>query len=173
MSEDYNTSILRTGLPVRHRYRVSLLRAHRPGPAKRAGAQRLRALAQGRPLVRCSRSPATWGTAPVALTYSAGQPMPRSGHLAPTLPTRTTKLPAPGNVIAYRRRCLGVLHETARVHHACRRLGGSLAARPAAQQSGLMRRITVLMPLSRNNSEAQAHITAFLLELQNWVGRSD
>ena len=39
-----------------------------------------------------------------------------------------------------------------------------LAAR--AQQSGQMRRIGVLMALAKDNSEGQAHITAFLQGLQ-------
>src|SRR6516165_4747863 len=48
-------------------------------------------------------------------------------------------------------------------------VGGSAAAWPLAaraQQSGQMRRIGVLMPYARDNSEGQARITAFLQALQ-------
>jgi putative ABC transport system substrate-binding protein len=48
-------------------------------------------------------------------------------------------------------------------------VGGSAVAWPLAlraQQSGQMRRIGVLMPYARDNSEAQARITAFLQGLQ-------
>src|SRR3974377_831068 len=48
-------------------------------------------------------------------------------------------------------------------------VGGSAVAWPLAlhaQQSGEMRRIGVLMPLVKDNPEAQARITAFLQELQ-------
>jgi hypothetical protein len=58
-------------------------------------------------------------------------------------------------------------------------VGGSAVAWPLAlrsQQSGQMRRIGVLMPLARDNSEAQARIIEFLLGLQKlgWaIGLSD
>ena len=48
-------------------------------------------------------------------------------------------------------------------------VGGSAAAWPLAlraQQSGQMRRLGVLMPFARDDSEAQARITAFLQGLQ-------
>ena len=48
-------------------------------------------------------------------------------------------------------------------------VGGSAAAWPLAlraQQSGQMRRIGVLIPLAKDNSEAQARITAFLQAIQ-------
>ena len=48
-------------------------------------------------------------------------------------------------------------------------VGGSAAAWPLAlraQQSGQMRRIGVLIPLAKDNSEAQARITAFLQAMQ-------
>jgi putative ABC transport system substrate-binding protein len=48
-------------------------------------------------------------------------------------------------------------------------VGGSAVAWPLAlraQQSGQMRRIGVLIPLAKDNSEAQARITAFVQELE-------
>src|SRR6516225_1943044 len=48
-------------------------------------------------------------------------------------------------------------------------LGSTAVAWPlalSAQQSGQMRRIGVLMPYAKDNSEAQARITAFLQGLQ-------
>ena len=48
-------------------------------------------------------------------------------------------------------------------------VGGSAVAWPLAlraQQSGQMRRIGVLMPFARDNSEGQARVTAFVQGLQ-------
>ena len=66
-------------------------------------------------------------------------------------------------------------HETARIHHACRRLCGGLAARGARAAAERMRRLGVLLSAAADDAEFQAWIGAFQqgLALLGWtIGRN-